>query len=186
MSNKELSAGEPVAFALFRDREVDWDDEECFSSEDMGAFDQEQETKALYSQDYVKELQKSIIDQQGYVNQLLGKIEGLIAQIADMQEEQSYCTFKDNGLSEIDTLCIRLLTPFPPGDAELNKTVAMLRNLESQNEALKKQLNKTDALIDQAYSNGAAAGFNCDTHEELAKIRESRSGYLAELKRVKS
>ncbi len=58
--------------------------------------------------------------------------------------------------------------------------------LESEIEALKAKLEKTDAFIDQAYCNGAAAGFNCDTHEELAKIRESRSGYLAELKRVKS
>ena len=49
-------------------------------------------------------------------------------------------------------------------------------------EGLKSKLNKTDALIDQAYSNGAGAGFNCDTHEDLAKIRESRSGYLKVLK----
>ena len=50
----------PVAFALFRDGDIDWDDDECFTDEDMGTFDPEQEIRALYDETAVKALEAEI------------------------------------------------------------------------------------------------------------------------------
>ena len=85
MTYKELNTGEPVAWMQTFTQEYQGVREikNAVNIERIGIND-----SALYSQDYVTQLQQSIIDQQGYVNQLLGEIEVLKAQIKEFEAEK--------------------------------------------------------------------------------------------------